>query len=106
MFLIGHRMLEFRGDFRSRSINCHSRNDRDELEEAFIEMLHQKAVDKQMFLSVLKDHGIDADIQLLHYRTNLLNTADRIITVLLIPSTWIQVLEITYKGPEPVLTVV
>ena len=24
--------------------------DRDELEEAFIEMLHQKAVDKQMFL--------------------------------------------------------
>ena len=37
--------------------------DRDELEEAFIEMLHQKAVDKQMFLSVLKDHGIDADIK-------------------------------------------
>ena len=37
--------------------------DRDELEEAFIEMLHQKAVDKQMFLGVLKDHGIDADIK-------------------------------------------
>jgi|TARA_A100001391_G_scaffold192807_1_gene167376 hypothetical protein len=36
--------------------------DRDELEEAFIEMLHQKALDKQMFLGVLKDHGIDADI--------------------------------------------
>ena len=35
---------------------------RDELEEAFIEMLHQKALDKQMFLGVLKDHGIDADI--------------------------------------------
>jgi hypothetical protein len=37
--------------------------DRDELEEAFIEMLHQKAMDKQMFLGVLKDHGIDADIK-------------------------------------------
>jgi hypothetical protein len=36
--------------------------DRDELEEAFIEVLHQKALDRQMFLSVLKDHGIDADI--------------------------------------------
>jgi len=37
--------------------------DRDELEEAFIEVLHQKALDRQLFLSVLKDHGIDADIQ-------------------------------------------
>ena len=36
--------------------------DREELEEAFIEMLHQKALDRQMFLGVLKDHGIDADI--------------------------------------------
>jgi len=36
--------------------------DRDELEEAFIEMLHQKALDCQMFLGILKDHGIDADI--------------------------------------------
>lgn len=36
--------------------------DRDELEEAFIEMLHQKAVDRQMFLGILKDHGIDADV--------------------------------------------
>lgn len=36
--------------------------DRDDLEEAFIEMLHQKALDRQMFLGVLKDHGIDADI--------------------------------------------
>jgi len=36
--------------------------DRDELEEAFIEMLHQKALDRQMFLGILKDHGIDADI--------------------------------------------
>jgi hypothetical protein len=36
--------------------------DRDELEEAFIDMLHQKALDRQMFLGILKDHGIDADI--------------------------------------------
>jgi hypothetical protein len=36
--------------------------DRDELEEAFIEMLHQKALDRQMFFNILKDHGIDADI--------------------------------------------
>mgnify|MGYP003150128757 CR=1 FL=1 len=37
--------------------------DRSELEEAFIEMLHQKALDRQMFFGVLKDHGIDADIK-------------------------------------------
>ena len=37
--------------------------DRDELEEAFIEVLHQKALDRQMFFGVLKDHGIDADIK-------------------------------------------
>jgi hypothetical protein len=36
--------------------------DRDDLEETFIEMLHQKALDRQMFLGILKDHGIDADI--------------------------------------------
>lgn len=35
---------------------------RDELEEAFVEMLHQKALDRQMFFGILKDHGIDADI--------------------------------------------
>ena len=37
--------------------------DRAELEEAFIEMLHQKALDRQLFLGILKDHGIDADIK-------------------------------------------
>ena len=37
--------------------------DRDELEEAFVEMLHQKALDKQMFFGILKDHGIDANIK-------------------------------------------
>ena len=36
--------------------------DRDELEEAFVDMLHQKATERQIFLSVLKEHGIDADI--------------------------------------------
>ena len=38
--------------------------ERDELEEAFIEVLHQKALDRQMFFGILKDHGIDADIKL------------------------------------------
>lgn len=37
--------------------------DRDELEEAFIELLHQKSVDRQMFFNILKDHGIDANIE-------------------------------------------
>ena len=37
--------------------------DLDDLEEAFIEMLHQRALDRQMFFGVLKDHGIDADIK-------------------------------------------
>lgn len=36
--------------------------DRNELEETFIDLLHQRAMDRQMFLSILKDHGIDADI--------------------------------------------
>ena len=34
-----------------------------ELEEAFIELLDQKALDRHMFYGILKDHGIDADIQ-------------------------------------------
>ena len=38
--------------------------DREQLEEAFIEVLHQKAVERQLFLGILKDHGIDADISL------------------------------------------
>ena len=37
--------------------------DRSDLEEAFVEMLHQKALDRQMFYGIMKDHGIDADIQ-------------------------------------------
>jgi hypothetical protein len=37
--------------------------DRDDLEENFLDLLHQRAVDRQMFLSILKDHGIDADIK-------------------------------------------
>jgi hypothetical protein len=36
--------------------------DRNDLEEAFIEVLHQKALDRQMFYNILKDHGIDANI--------------------------------------------
>ena len=37
--------------------------DRSDLEEAFVEMLHQKALDRQMFYDIMKDHGIDANIQ-------------------------------------------
>ena len=37
--------------------------DRVELEEAFIELLHQKALDRQMFYSIMKDHGIYSNIQ-------------------------------------------
>jgi hypothetical protein len=36
--------------------------DREDLEEAFIEMLHQKMVDRQLFFNILKEHGIDAEI--------------------------------------------
>ena len=35
---------------------------REELEEAFVDMLHQKATERQIFLNILKEHGIDADI--------------------------------------------
>jgi hypothetical protein len=44
--------------------------DRDELEEAFVDMLHQKATERQIFLNILKDHGIDADISLNFLNTN------------------------------------
>ena len=38
--------------------------DRDELEEAFVEMLYNKAVERQTFINIMKDHGIDAEITL------------------------------------------
>ncbi len=38
--------------------------DRDELEEAFVEMLYNKAVERQTFINIMKDHGIDAEISL------------------------------------------
>ena len=37
--------------------------DREELEDTFIELFRQKALDRQMFYSIMKDHGIDADIK-------------------------------------------
>ena len=37
--------------------------DRDELEEAFMDTLHQKIMDKQMFFSIMKEHGTDAEIK-------------------------------------------
>ncbi len=36
--------------------------DRDELEEAFVEMLYNKAVERQTFINIMRDHGIDAEI--------------------------------------------
>ena len=36
--------------------------DREELEEAFVEMLYNKAVERQTFINIMKDHGIDAEI--------------------------------------------
>lgn len=44
--------------------------DRDELEEAFIDMLHQKATERQIFLNILKEHGIDADISFKFLNSN------------------------------------
>jgi hypothetical protein len=36
--------------------------DREELEEAFIDVLHQKMLDRQLFFNIMKEHGIDAEI--------------------------------------------
>ena len=47
--------------------------DRDELEEAFIDMLHQKMMDRQMFFMVLKEHGIDAEITFNYLTENQLS---------------------------------
>ena len=44
--------------------------DRDELEEAFVEMLYNKAVERQTFINIMKDHGIDAEINLCFLNAN------------------------------------
>ena len=44
--------------------------DRDELEEAFVEMLYNKAVERQPFINIMKDHGIDAEISLTFLNAN------------------------------------
>ena len=44
--------------------------DRDELEEAFVEMLYNKAVERQTFINIMKDHGIDAEISLTFLNAN------------------------------------
>ena len=44
--------------------------DRDELEEAFVEMLYNKAVERQTFINIMKEHGIDADISLSFLNAN------------------------------------
>ena len=38
--------------------------DREELEEAFVEMLYNKAIERQTFINIMKEHGIDAEITL------------------------------------------
>ena len=44
--------------------------DRDELEEAFVEMIYNKAVERQTFINIMKDHGIDAEITLTFLNAN------------------------------------
>ena len=44
--------------------------DREELEEAFVEMLYNKAVERQTFIAIMKEHGIDADIKLSFLNAN------------------------------------
>jgi len=44
--------------------------DRAELEEAFVEMLYNKAVERQTFINIMKDHGIDAEITLTFLNAN------------------------------------
>ena len=45
--------------------------DREELEEAFVEMLYNKAVERQTFINIMKEHGIDAEITLTFLNANL-----------------------------------
>ena len=44
--------------------------DREELEEAFVEMLYNKAVERQTFVTIMNEHGIDADISLSFLNAN------------------------------------
>ena len=44
--------------------------DREELEEAFVEMLYNKAVERQTFINIMKDHGIDAESTLSFLNAN------------------------------------
>ena len=45
--------------------------DREELEEAFVEMLYNKAIERQTFINIMKEHGIDAEITLTFLNANL-----------------------------------
>ena len=44
--------------------------DREELEEYFVEMLYNKAVERQTFINIMKEHGIDAEISLTFLNAN------------------------------------
>ena len=44
--------------------------DLEELEEAFVEMLYNKAIERQTFINIMKEHGIDAEITLTFLNAN------------------------------------
>ena len=44
--------------------------DREELEEAFVEQMYNKAVERQTFINIMKEHGIDAEITLSFLNAN------------------------------------
>ena len=44
--------------------------DREELEEAFVEQMYNKAVERQTFINIMKEHGIDAEITLTFLNAN------------------------------------
>lgn len=47
--------------------------DRNELEEAFLNVLHQKMVDRQLFFTILKEHGIDAEVSFNYFTASQLS---------------------------------
>ena len=74
--------------------------DREELEEAFVEMLYNKAVERQTFIAIMKEHGIDADIKLSFLNANQvpqINMATRTFSGTL-DTLEHEGSEITYKG--------
>ena len=44
--------------------------DREELEDAFVDQMYNKAVERQTFINIMKEHGIDAEITLTFLNAN------------------------------------